>query len=125
MTSNEDLKELGIAMGHRKKLSSFVSSQGEKIRAAKVSRRVAREGESEVVCVCRQERRARAEAERRARELEQQREASQKQLRLEGVKFVKGETGTGQPHVVFPKLHFMTENLFALGSPIGLFLIIR
>ena len=51
MTSNEDLKELGIAMGHRKKLSSFVSSQGEKIRAAKVRWRVASEGESEIVCV--------------------------------------------------------------------------
>ena len=37
MTSNEDLKELGIAMGHRKKLSSFISSHGERIRAAKVS----------------------------------------------------------------------------------------
>ena len=36
MTSNEDLKELGIAMGHRKKLSAFISSHGEKIRAAKV-----------------------------------------------------------------------------------------
>ena len=68
------------------------------------------------------------EAERKAREQEearQQQEASQRQTRLEGVKFVKGEAGTGQPHVLFPQLHFETENLFALGSPIGLFLIVR
>ena len=38
MISNEDLKELGIPMGPRKKLSSFISTQGEKIRAAKVGR---------------------------------------------------------------------------------------
>ena len=75
-----------------------------------------------------QERKARAEAERKAREQElarQQREAGQKQPQLQGVKFVKGEAGTGQPHVIFPQLHFKTENLFALGSPIGLFLIVR
>ena len=75
-----------------------------------------------------QERKARAEAERKARELElarQEKETGQKQPTLQGVKFVKGEAGTGQPHVLFPQLHFRTENLFALGSPIGLFLIVR
>ncbi|CAI8058269.1 SEC23-interacting protein, partial [Geodia barretti] len=75
-----------------------------------------------------QERKARVEAERKARELElarQEKETGQKQPTLQGVKFVKGEAGTGQPHVLFPQLHFRTENLFALGSPIGLFLIVR
>lgn len=44
MISNEDLKELGIPMGPRKKLASFITSQGEKIRAAKVSVAGGREG---------------------------------------------------------------------------------
>lgn len=75
-----------------------------------------------------QEHKARAEAERKAKEREQERqlkEASKKHARLQGVKFVKGATGTGQPHVNIPQLRFKTENLFALGSPIGLFLIVR
>ena len=37
MISDEDLKELGIPMGPRKKLSSFISQCGAQIRAAKVS----------------------------------------------------------------------------------------
>lgn len=36
MCSNDDLKELEIGMGPRKKLTAFITSQGEKIRAAKV-----------------------------------------------------------------------------------------
>ena len=46
-------------------------------------------------------------------------------MQLQGVKIVKGVMGTGQPHVVYPQLNFPTQNLFALGSPIGLFLIVR
>ena len=36
MCSNDDLKELGIPMGPRKKLSSYISEQAEKQRIAKV-----------------------------------------------------------------------------------------
>ena len=75
-----------------------------------------------------QERKARAEAERKLREKalsKEQEEASRRHARLQGVKYVKGEIGTGQPLVAFPQLHFKTEHLFALGSPIGLFLIVR
>lgn len=52
-------------------------------------------------------------------------EKVQKHTTLQGVKYVKGGTGTGQPLVTFSQLHFRTENLFTLGSPIGLFLIVR
>lgn len=69
------------------------------------------------------------EAERKARERElakqQQEEKKQSQTRLQGVKFVRGVAGTGQPHVIIPQLRFKTENMFAIGSPIGLFLIVR
>ena len=40
MIGNEDLRELGIPMGPRKKLASFISTQGEKIRAARVRRQL-------------------------------------------------------------------------------------
>lgn len=132
MCSNDDLKELGIGMGPRKKLIAFITSQGEKIRAAKV-----RGGEEGIglgwkvscwVCLASQERKAKAEAERKARERErekQQQEMAQQQARLQGVKFVKGVAGIGQPYINYPQLNFATENLFALGSPIGLFLTVR
>ena len=34
-------------------------------------------------------------------------------------------TGTGQSYVDYPKLNFTPENLFAVGSPIALFLTVR
>ena len=37
----------------------------------------------------------------------------------------KSMDGTGQLHVEYPQLNFTPENLFALGSPIGMFLSIR
>ena len=66
----------------------------------------------------------RAEVERRAKEKELQ-QATQRQATVQGVKYVKGALGMGQPLVSIPQLRFKVENLFALGSPIGLFLIVR
>ena len=83
---------------------------------------------TQLPALCPQERRARVEAEHRAREKERQKqlkETAQQQTRLQGVKFVKGVAGTGQPHINYPQLHFKTESLFTLGSPIGLFLTVR
>ena len=40
MCTNDDLKELGISMGPRKKLSSYITEQAEKQRIAKVSQSV-------------------------------------------------------------------------------------
>ena len=37
----------------------------------------------------------------------------------------QGTAGTGQPYVRYPKLNFEPRNMFALGSPIGLFLTVR
>ncbi|XP_046851691.1 phospholipase DDHD2-like [Xenia sp. Carnegie-2017] len=37
----------------------------------------------------------------------------------------QGTAGTGQPYVHYPKLDFEPRNMFALGSPIGLFLTVR
>ena len=44
---------------------------------------------------------------------------------IESVQFVKGTAGTGQPLVNYPSLDFTPSCLFAVGSPIGLFLSLR
>ena len=111
MCTVEDLKEMGVPMGPRKKLSTFITEEVEKQRLAK-------------------ERRAR---EREAREKEQQRlqqeqeavDAALQKATLQGVKFVRGVAGTGQPFIDYPQLNFEPQYLFALGSPIGLFLTVR
>ena len=111
MCTVDDLKELGVPMGPRKKLSTFIAEEVEKQRLAK-------------------ERKAR---EREARERDQQRvqqqqeaiDATMNKAMLQGVKFVKGVAGTGQPFIDYPQLNFEPHFLFALGSPIGLFLTVR
>jgi len=45
--------------------------------------------------------------------------------KLFGAKIVYGPAGTGQACVKYPTLLFSPQNLFALGSPIGLFLTVR
>lgn len=41
------------------------------------------------------------------------------------VDYICGLAGTGQPFVRYPQLEFAPSNLFALGSPIGVFLSVR
>ena len=111
MCTVDDLRELGVPMGPRKKLSTFITEELEKQRVTK-------------------ERKAR---EREAREKEQQRLQQQQEavdsalqkITLQGVKFVRGLAGTGQPFIEYPQLNFQPQFLFALGSPIGLFLTVR
>ena len=115
MCSNDDLKELEIGLGPRKKLSSFITQENERRKLAK-------------------ERKARELAEK----LEQERKAAAKQAaeaasvaatssegKLLGVKIIQGLAGTGQTFVEYPQLLFHPQHLFALGSPIGLFLTVR
>ena len=112
MCSNEDLKELELGMGPRKKLSSFISQENERRQLAT-------------------ERRAKLVAEK----LERERKAAAKEAtdaatitsetKLFGVKIIQGLAGTGQTYVEYPQLLFQPKHLFALGSPIGLFLTVR
>lgn len=44
---------------------------------------------------------------------------------IQGIKYVRSTVGTGQPLVQYPKLNFEPTFLFALGSPVGLFLTVR
>ena len=52
-------------------------------------------------------------------------ETAEKLQGIEGIKFVKGVAGTGEPLVSYPQLNFNPASLFAVGSPIGLFLTVR
>lgn len=111
MCTVDDLKELGVPMGPRKKLSTFITEELEKQRVAK--ERKAREREAR---------------EKEQQRLQQQQEAVDSALQkatLQGVKFVRGLAGTGQPFIEYPQLNFQPQFLFALGSPIGLFLTVR
>lgn len=111
MCTVDDLKELGVPMGPRKKLSTFITEELEKQQVAK--ERKAREREAR---------------EKEQQRLQQQQEAVDSALQkatLQGVKFVRGLAGTGQPFIEYPQLNFQPQFLFALGSPIGLFLTVR
>ena len=109
MCSKDDLKELGLAMGPRKKLVSFIAQELERREVSA-------------------ERRAREAAERKEREQREAKEAADSAAvpaKLFGVKIIKGVAGTGQTYVDYPQLTFVPQQLFALGSPIGLFLTVR
>ena len=107
MCSNDDLKELGLAMGPRKKLSSFITQQNEDLKLRK---------------------------ERKAKEAAKKLEQEQKELKARRasvetkvlkVKIIQGLAGTGQTYVEYPQLMFQPQQLFLLGSPLGLFLTVR
>lgn len=106
MCSNDDLKELGLGLGPRKKLSSFVLQENQRQKEAK-------------------ERRAVEAAEKLERERQATKEVASVMGKVFGVKIIKGLTGTGQTHVDYPQLHFKPGHLFTIGSPIGLFLTVR
>ena len=124
MCSNDDLKEIGIPMGPRKKLVSFISEWSLKMKQAQV-----RLSYSFLLFNIFQEKRARLAEEKIAREKEAQiqreQQLSEQSRGIEGVKFVNGVGGTGKPLVVYPQLNFQPSYLFCVGSPIGLFLTIR
>ena len=101
MCSNEDLKELGLGLGPRKKLSSFITQASAERRAQEAAQRKEQESKEAVDS------------------------ASALSARLFGVKIIQGLAGTGQTYVEYPQLTFVPQHLFALGSPIGLFLTVR
>ena len=111
MCTVDDLKELGVPMGPRKKLSTYIKEEVEKQQVAK--ERKAREREAR-------------EKEKQRLQLEQEAvDSALQKATLQGVKFVRGLAGTGQPFIEYPQLNFQPQFLFALGSPIGLFLTVR
>nr|CAB3236628.1 phospholipase DDHD2 [Phallusia mammillata] len=127
MCTDADLKDIGLPMGPRKKMQGYLRDQREK---------EARKREME-------------EQKQKEAELKQQQEAAAALALAETkisapemehvdsigsffsgatnvhVDFQQFDVGTGQPVVRYPQLDFHPKNLFALGSPIGVFLSVR
>ncbi|KAL4640935.1 SEC23-interacting protein [Arapaima gigas] len=124
MCTAEDLKEMGIPLGPRKKIAKFVKERASKqaSRQAAVERKAALEAEIK----------ARLEVEAaQAQHIQSTKALQKKRLSVGGavssmhVNYNYFEVGTGQVSVVYQALHFEPVNFFALGSPIGMFLTVR
>uniref|UniRef100_A0A8C2X4T3 SEC23 interacting protein n=1 Tax=Cyclopterus lumpus TaxID=8103 RepID=A0A8C2X4T3_CYCLU len=116
MCTIEDLKEMGIPLGPRKKVSKFVKERVNKQAACQAAR---------------EEKAAVKEASQVAAlppAAEAPPDASVKKLPVGNsihVDYNYFEVGTGQVSVVYRALDFEPINFFALGSPIGMFLTVR
>ncbi|XP_061140387.1 SEC23-interacting protein isoform X1 [Syngnathus typhle] len=107
MCTVEDLKEMGIPLGPRKKIAKFVKER-----------------------VTKQEKKAEVQAVSQVVEPVQAAETSPEKNLPAGVSSIHVdynyfEVGTGQVSVVYHNLDFSPANFFALGSPIGMFLTVR
>ncbi|XP_022287855.2 triacylglycerol hydrolase DDHD2-like isoform X2 [Crassostrea virginica] len=118
MCSESDLKDLGLPMGPRKKLMGILKEEQTK----KENRKHDKERKAKE----REERRIREQV---AAELKEAKAAQDRSLTPSSssvsVEFLLGPAGTGQPSVKYPKLNFRPSILYALGSPIGIFLSAR
>ncbi|XP_007566985.1 SEC23-interacting protein [Poecilia formosa] len=111
MCTMEDLKDMGIPLGPRKKITKFVKER--------VSRQAGR-----------QQRKAEAKEESLAAVPQPAGSATTKPpvgstVSSVHVNYNYFEVGTGQVSVIYHSLDFEPVNFFALGSPIGMFLTVR
>ncbi|XP_059215534.1 SEC23-interacting protein [Centropristis striata] len=118
MCTVEDLKEMGIPLGPRKKIAKFVKERVNK----QAARQAAQEKKAEVKEV--------SPVAAPAPAAEAPPDPSVKKLPVGNtvsvhVDYNYFEVGTGQVSVVYHALDFEPMNFFALGSPIGMFLTVR
>ncbi|XP_056004599.1 phospholipase DDHD2-like isoform X2 [Ostrea edulis] len=118
MCTESDLKDLGLPMGPRKKLLGILKEE----QAKKEKRKHDKDRRSKET----EERRIREQVEAELRETKAVQDKSLVQSNSSvSVEFLLGPAGTGQPSVRYPKLDFKPNTLYALGSPIGIFLSAR
>ncbi|KXJ22983.1 SEC23-interacting protein [Exaiptasia diaphana] len=114
--SESDLKEMDLPMGPRKKISGFLkqhSANMEKSRLEKAERVKAKAA-------------AKAKIEEQSKDnLDSASCSSLETVESVEVLYHLGVAGTGQPNVRYPKLDFKPFAMFALGSPIGMFMTVR
>lgn len=115
MCTVDDLKEMGIPLGPRKKLAKFV-----KEKLAKQAARQAREK----AAVELKETSAPVQTETSAEPTSNKLPVGRTMSSIH-VDYNYFEIGTGQVSVVYHALDFEPVNFFALGSPIGMFLTVR
>ncbi|KAE8280365.1 SEC23-interacting protein p125 [Larimichthys crocea] len=119
MCTIEDLKEMGIPLGPRKKIAKFVKERVNK----QAARQAAQEKKAEVKEV--------SQVAAPPPAVEAPPDSCVKKLPVGNtvssvhVNYNYFEVGTGQVSVIYHTLDFEPVNFFALGSPIGMFLTVR
>lgn len=126
MCTVDDLKEMGIPLGPRKKIANFV-----KLKAAKLEqKKAALEKKAAVAALTK----GHGDSAQRAKEMAlPPSESNESKRKLPVGAYVSSvhvgyesfQVGTGQVSVAYNSLDFEPEIFFALGSPIGMFLTIR
>ncbi|XP_062502045.1 phospholipase DDHD2-like isoform X2 [Corticium candelabrum] len=116
MCSGDDLKELGIPLGPRKKMLSFIAEQAD-LRDQKKRK--------EAEMKAKEEQAARKAAEEEAKRLAAEQALHMQPGSVREFEFRKLGVGVGQPVMTFPRLDFAPTNLFLCGSPLGRLLAIR
>ncbi|XP_078128790.1 SEC23-interacting protein isoform X1 [Sander vitreus] len=119
MCTIEDLKEMGIPLGPRKKISKFVKERVNKQTAQQAAQQAAQEKKAEDCQVAAPPPAAAAPPDPSVKKLPVGNSVS---IHVDYNYF---EVGTGQVSVVYHALDFEPMNFFALGSPIGMFLTVR
>ncbi|XP_006879956.1 PREDICTED: SEC23-interacting protein [Elephantulus edwardii] len=124
MCTVDDLKEMEIPLGPRKKIANFVKHKAAKLRKAASEKKAAMAALAK----------GQEESAQKARQAgSRPPEPSESKRRLPLGAFVSSvhvdyeafEVGTGQVSVAYNSLDFEPEIFFALGSPIAMFLTIR
>uniref|UniRef100_A0A7N4V865 SEC23-interacting protein n=1 Tax=Sarcophilus harrisii TaxID=9305 RepID=A0A7N4V865_SARHA len=125
MCTVDDLKEMGIPLGPRKKIVNFVKDKATKLEQKK-------EASDKKTLMANL--RSQEEASQKAKEttpLSSEADPSKRKLPVGPfvssvhVDYDSFDIGTGQVSVVYNSLDFEPEIFFALGSPIGVFLTVR
>ncbi|XP_039599588.1 SEC23-interacting protein isoform X1 [Polypterus senegalus] len=116
----DDLKEMGIPLGPRKKLIQLVK---DRVSAQQQQQKVAAEKRAEM-----EANKAKAEAATSRSQTEQEPRKSASMggsISSRNVDYDHFEVGTGQVSVFYHSLDFEPINFFALGSPVAMFLTVR
>ncbi|XP_006831561.1 PREDICTED: SEC23-interacting protein [Chrysochloris asiatica] len=126
MCTIDDLKEMEIPLGPRKKIANFV-----KHKAAKLLQKKAASDRKALVATLTKGQEGSAQKAEETASLPSELSESKRKLPVGAyvssvhVDYESFEVGTGQVSVVYNSLDFEPEIFFALGSPIGMFLTIR
>ncbi|KAM6186741.1 SEC23-interacting protein [Rhynchocyon petersi] len=126
MCTIDDLKEMAIPLGPRKKIAHFV-----KHKAARLEQKKAASEKKAVMAALAKAQEDGTPRAHDAASLPSESSESKRKLPLGAcvssvrVGYQSFEVGTGQVSVVYNPLDFEPEIFFALGSPIGMFLTIR
>ncbi|XP_042192609.1 SEC23-interacting protein isoform X1 [Callorhinchus milii] len=133
MCTVDDLKEMGIPLGPRKKIANFVKEKAnaQMRRKAAAERKATMEAlkkakeeavqkaMGEAACL------ASLEADKHGAQLKRMLSYGGTNISSVKVHYDHFEIGAGQVSVAYPALNFEPDNFFALGSPIGMFLTVR